>query len=99
MILHTLNASPSSAAYADCLRLLQVGDTLLLMGDGVYGALPGSQGYEALKRQAQRGVEVYLLERDALAAGVAVGLSLFPALDMAGFVELTERHAQQQAWY
>ena len=34
MLLHTLNASPASSAFADCLRLLRNGDAVLLGGDG-----------------------------------------------------------------
>ena len=44
MILHTLNASPSSAAFTDCVSIMAKGDALVLMGDGVYAALAGIIG-------------------------------------------------------
>ncbi|MBP6724956.1 MAG: hypothetical protein KA137_08950, partial [Halioglobus sp.] len=49
MTLHTLNASPASAVFADCLRLLAPGDALLLLGDGVYAALEGTAARSALR--------------------------------------------------
>ena len=97
MLLHTLSRAPSHPAFADCLRLLAPEDALLLMSDGVYAALAGSEAASAL---AASGVAVYVLAADAQAAGVhkrlASGASL---VDYAGFVELSERYPRQQAWY
>ncbi len=42
MILHTLNAPPSSAAFRDCLSCLGDNDALVLLGDGCYAAIPGT---------------------------------------------------------
>lgn len=96
MVLHTLNAAPSSAAFADCLRLVAPGDSLLLLGDGVYGALAGSVGGQALR---DCGASLYLLREDAVAAGVTDRVDGATLIDMDGFVELTERCARQLAWY
>jgi tRNA 2-thiouridine synthesizing protein B len=96
MVLHTLNASPSSAAYSDCLRLLRAGDALLLMGDGVYAALADTETCKAL---LSRDIEVYLLDGDVLAAGVQGRIGLGTLLDMSEFVGLTERYERQLAWY
>jgi tRNA 2-thiouridine synthesizing protein B len=96
MVLHTLNAAPGSVAFDDCLRLACAGDTILLLGNGVYAALPGSQ---AASRLQQCDADVLLLRDDAIAAGSAIASDLFTAVDMAGFVELSERYPRQLAWY
>jgi tRNA 2-thiouridine synthesizing protein B len=96
MVLHTLNASPSSAAFADCLRLIAPGDALLLLGDAVYGAISGSTGRQALDTSAAR---LYVLQQDAAAAGVTNRVEGATLVDMDGFVELTERISRQLAWY
>lgn len=96
MILHTLNASPTSAAFADCLRLASHEDSILLMGDGVYGAIAGSPSCEML---ASSKATVLVLESDANATGCAERLGQFPVLNMDGFVTLTEQYPRQLAWY
>ncbi len=96
MILHTLNASPASASFADCLSLLAPGDALLLHGDGVYAALAGTSAGESLLAS---GASLYLLEDDALAAGILSRTIAITPIDMTDFVELTERFPRQLAWY
>jgi tRNA 2-thiouridine synthesizing protein B len=96
MILHTLNASPESAAFADCLRIIAAGDALLLMGDGVYAAIADTDASAAIQAS---GAEIYVLEADTAAAGVNNLLEGATRVDMGGFVALTERFPRQQAWY
>jgi len=96
MVLHTLNASPSSAAFADCLRLIAPGDTLLLLGDAVYGAVGGGADRRALESS---GADIFVLREDAMVAGIANRLEGATLVDMDGFVELTERISRQLAWY
>jgi sulfur relay protein TusB/DsrH len=96
MVLHTLNASPSSTAFADCLRLVAPGDTLMLLGDAVYGAVTGSPDRQMLDSS---GAEICVLREDAAIAGVTNRLAGATLLDMDGFVELTERISRQLAWY
>jgi tRNA 2-thiouridine synthesizing protein B len=96
MALHTLAAAPTSAAFNDCLRLVAPGDTLLLLGDGVYTALQGTAARAGLEAS---GADVYLLHEDASAAGVLDRLGGLPTIDMDGFVALTEQFSQQLAWY
>ena len=96
MVLHTLNSSPSSAAFADCLRLIAPGDTLMLLGDAVYGAVTGSSDRQALDSS---GAEICVLREDAAIAGLDNRLEGATLLDMDGFVELTERISRQLAWY
>lgn len=96
MILHTLNAPPDSAAFRQCLGLLAPGDALLLLGDGVYGAIAGSDARAALDAAY---VELHVLHPDAEAAGVHTQLGGANTVDMDGFVALSERFARQLAWY
>ena len=49
MILHTLNASPSSIAFMDCVNIIAKDDALVLMGDGVYAALADTDASKALQ--------------------------------------------------
>ena len=96
MILHTLNASPGSAAFSDCLRVIAPGDALLLMGDGVYAAIAEAGACATLQAS---GAEIYVLGADAAAAGVNNFIEGTTRVDMDGFVALTERFPKQQAWY
>tara|TARA_B100001540_G_scaffold287328_1_gene281747 strand:+ start:639 stop:926 length:288 start_codon:yes stop_codon:yes gene_type:complete len=95
VVLHTLAASPASAAFADCLRVLRAGDAVLLLGNGVYAACDR----DALESLAQSGAQLYLLEDDARAAGVTAETDCASRVDMDAFVALTERFPKQLAWY
>ncbi len=96
MILHTLNASPGSTAFRDCLATAGAADTILLLGDGVYAALPGSEAEQALLACPAR---LRVLEIDARAAGLLQRLADSILIDMDGFVALSETHPRQLAWY
>lgn len=97
MVLHTLNTSPATAAFGDCLRLLSGDDALLLLGDGCYAGLAGSDAGQQL---TAAGSKLYVLHADATARGIAeLLLPGIELVDYAGFVELTEAHSRQLAWY
>jgi tRNA 2-thiouridine synthesizing protein B len=96
MILHVLNASPASAAFRQCVNIIESGDALVLMGDGVYAALEGTGAYGEL---LATGARVHLLRSDATAAGVAFPTNAMEVIDMDGFVSLTERFPRQLCWY
>lgn len=93
-VLHTLAASPSSAAFAECLRMIQPGDALVLLADAVYAhqneaALPGAS--------LPQDIPVYTLRRDCEARGVSPqGDNI---INMADLVTLTENYPRQLAWY
>ena len=96
-VLHTLNAAPSSPAYADCVRLLATGDALLLLGDAVYAAM---QGTDACSQLRDTGADLYVLEADARSAGVQSRLNeQVVAVNFDTFAALTEKFSKQQAWY
>jgi tRNA 2-thiouridine synthesizing protein B len=96
MILHTLNASPSSTAFIDCVNIIAKGDALVLMGDGVYAALADTDASKALQGTDAR---LYVLTTDALAAGVTNLAAAVSRIDMDGLGALTETFPRQQAWY
>ena len=96
MILHTLNVRPDSSAYKDCLAVCRKPDALLFLGDGVYALLAASAALQQLESQ---GVELYALTSDLKAAGVNCAGTPVHAIDMDGFVQLSERYPRQMAWY
>ncbi|MEM9256933.1 MAG: sulfurtransferase complex subunit TusB [Pseudomonadota bacterium] len=96
MILHTVNAPPGSGPFEACLRCVAAKDQILLLGDGVY-ALTGSS--DAINGLVNRGVGVHYLLEDVQALGVVFEPSIGHAVDVSGFVELTERCTRQLAWY
>jgi tRNA 2-thiouridine synthesizing protein B len=98
MILHTVNKSP----YADktlqsCLKAANDNDTLLLIEDGVYGALKGGE-YSDLVDSA--GPRIVALSPDLEARGLLDKLlSSVDTVDYAGFVELTLTHDKVVSWF
>ncbi len=96
MILHTLNANPASEAFSDCLRIARDGDTILLLGAGVYAARTASP---ALRTLQANGARLYVLEVDARLAGAWPPPEGITPVDTAGWVQLSEEMARQQAWY
>ena len=96
MTLHTLNASPGSAAFADCLRMIAAGDVLLLLGDGVYAALADTGARAQLDAC---GARLCILREDAAAAGVLERVEGAEVIDIDGFVALSEHCPRQLAWY
>ena len=98
MILHTVNKSP----YADktlqsCLKAASDSDTLLLIEDGVYGALEGAE-YSDLVESA--GPRILALAPDLEARGISDRLlDSVTTVDYAGFVELTTTHDKVVSWF
>ena len=95
MILHTINAAPGSAAFNDCLRVAAAEDAIVLLGNAVYAVLQVDAAREQLLGS---GAAVYVLAEHAAAAGVGA-CEAFAAIDMDGFVALSERYPRQQAWH
>lgn len=99
-VLHVINRSPlAHRALADCLRRVQPGHALLLIEDGVYGALAGGAA-EALLAAPPEGLALYVLEPDLRARGLS-GRPRLPgiaAVDYAGFVALAAAHPRCLSW-
>lgn len=96
MLLHTLNCSADSDAFRDCLRVAGENDTIVLIGDGVYLALPNTSPRLALDANPAR---IVALDTDTAAAGLAHRLNGIERIDMDGLVSLTEVYPRQVAWY
>jgi len=99
--LHTVNRSPfEHGALAGCLARVRPGSAVLLIEDGVLGALSASPHADRLAAAAAAGVEVFALGPDLDARGIeAARLAPFvEVVDYAGFVALARRFARTVAW-
>jgi tRNA 2-thiouridine synthesizing protein B len=95
-MLYTLLHSPWQCDFDSLMLLLQEGDDLLLLQDGVTAALEGSQ---MLMKLSASSAKVWVLEEDVAARGLVEQISTKVArLDYTGFVALTVKHQQQVAW-
>lgn len=101
MILHTVNKSPfQQTVLASCLRLIAPGDALLLIEDGVYGALPGHPQESNLGQLAQRNIRVYALENDVLARALTARLlSTVSLVTFDEFVSMSVAADKVHSWY
>ena len=98
-MLHTVNKSPTERnALESCLKYLKKGSALLLIEDGVYGALKGNSTTKMVE-QALKNFPIYALYPDVEARGmqdrVIDGIKL---VDYSGFVDLVAEHPTVQAW-
>lgn len=100
-MLHTVNKSPSERNVLDsCLRLAAKGSAILLIEDGVYGALAGSQAAEKIAGRMDD-LKFYALGPDLAARGLSEaplvnGIEV--VADYGGFVDLAAEHEAFQAW-
>lgn len=95
-MLYTLLQSPWQCDLDSLLLLLQEGDDLLLLQDGVSAALAGSQ---MLIKLSASPATLWVLEEDVRARGLDEQISTNVArLDYTGFVAMTAKHPQQVAW-
>lgn len=98
--LYTINKSPfEKNALDSCLKFATPGAAILLIEDGVYGALKGTAAAERVSA-AIGDKTVYALGPDLKARGfgedrVIEGIRI---IDYAGFVDLVEANDKVQAW-
>ncbi len=98
-MLHTVNKSPTERnTLESCLKHLKKGSAVLLIEDGVYGALKGTSASKMVE-QALKNHPIYALYPDIEARGmqdrVIDGIKL---VDYSGFVDLVAEHPTVQAW-
>ncbi len=98
--LHTVNKSPfATQALLSCLGHAKAGDTVLLIEDGVYGAVSNTGLAESV---AGLGGDVTLavLAPDMKARGIDEGRLMdgVKTVDYAGFVELAATTDRTQTW-
>lgn len=99
-LLHTVNKSPfDKNSLSDCLRRAKPGSAILLIEDGVYGALKGTSVSEEIIGRNNE-IKFYALAPDLAARGLSEkplidGLSL---VEYDGFVDLVEECSSVQSW-
>lgn len=99
--LHTINKSPfSHATLASCLQVCGKQDGILLLEDGVFGALLSAPCAEELSALIKTGVKVHVLTGDVNARGLQEKIrGDIYVTDYNGFVELSIEHNCVQSWY
>ncbi|MBE9515710.1 MAG: sulfurtransferase complex subunit TusB [Proteobacteria bacterium] len=99
MLLHTVNKSPfQTNSLESCLGHIKDGSGVLLIEDGVYGALEGGTISPKVK-EAMKTKKVYALGPDLKIRGVADSvMDGVQVVDYTGFVDLTAEFSQVQAW-
>lgn len=101
MLLHTVNKSPFEKSSLDtCLRLSAPGSCILLIEDGVYGALAAG-AHAAQLQSAMQARKVYALDADLQARGIAHARLIdgVEVIDHHGFVALAARCESIQSWF
>ena len=100
MLLHTVNKSPFERnSLESCLRLAAEGAAILLIEDGVYGALDNTAVSDLIKKRMDN-IKFYVLGPDIQARGLE-GQPLIEGVetvDYGGFVDLVEKHSATQSW-
>ena len=99
-MLHTVNKSPFDGTALDsCLRLARPGSAVLLIEDGVYAAIKGTDASARLQ-QAMKQISVYALGPDLKARGMeeARVVDGVRVIDYGGFVDLAVEHPAVQSW-
>jgi len=98
--LHTVNKSPFDRnSLETCLRLAGKGNAVLLLEDGVYGAMKGSRA-SGMVEKALSDVSIYVLGADMKARGVDESKIIdgIKVIDYKGFVDLTVENDKVNAW-
>ena len=99
-ILHTVNKSPFERNSLDaCLRLAAKGSSVLMIEDGVYGAMKGTEKSAAVE-SAKGDISFYVLGPDLKARGISEDKLIdgIKVVDYNGFVSLTVDNDKVQAW-
>ena len=99
--LHTVNKSPFERNSLDtCLSVIAADSTVLMIEDGVSGALQNTTASTAISDAMGKGVKFAVLGEDLDARGLAKdrvidGISV---VDDSGFVQLAADHDNVQSW-
>ena len=95
-MLHTLRTSPWHADITGMLRLMDEGDDLLLIADGVLAAVENSHFVEILRTAP---ISIYVLNEDVQARGLCAQISSDVIMvSYTDFVRLTVKHPVQMSW-
>ncbi len=99
-MLHTVNKSPFEKDTLDiCLALSLDGSDILLIEDGVYGAIKSGAAASSIAK-ALESKKVYALEADLKARGIETEKLVdgIEVVDYSGFVELAASNDRVQSW-
>ena len=99
--LHTINKSPfTHSTLVSCLEVCGDGDGILLLEDGVLGALQSSPCMAQLTTLIAQGIKVYALSGDIKARGILFKINPdIHITDYNGFVQLSIEYRCVQSWY
>ena len=98
--LHTVNKSPfEKNSLETAIKFSQPGSAILLIEDGVYGAMKGAASEDMVKG-AMGDKKVYALKSDLMARAIKDDRVIdgVEVVDYAGFVDLVEANDKVQAW-
>lgn len=99
-MLHTVNKSPFDKNSLDtCLALSLDGSDILLIEDGVYGAIKGSTAAARIQHALET-KKVFVLGPDLKARGIDSSKLVdgVEVVDYSGFVELAASNDRVQSW-
>jgi len=100
-LLHTVNKSAFNAeTLLNCLAICQAKHSVLLIEDGVYGAMKSSPCRNQIEQLSAQGVSFFALAPDVKARGL--GDMLIAEVTLASdqdFVNLVVLHSATQSWY
>jgi len=99
-MLHTVNKSPFERNSLDaCLGLAKPGSTILLIEDGVVGAIKGT-AIESKLSETMQASKIYVLGPDLAARGLSENKLLdgIQVVDYGGFVDLVTENDSVQSW-
>ena len=99
-MLHTVNKSPfEKNSLETCLRLSDKDSIVLLIEDGVYGALKGTK-FEATVKESLNTIKMYVLGTDLMARGLDKNslINNIEIIDYQDFVKLAVENERIQNW-
>lgn len=99
--LHTINKSPySNSSLASCIKICSKNDAILLLEDGVFGAIKSAPESEQLQQLMQTGTRVFAIDSDVKGRALADKLiTSIEVISYTDFVQLTIEHRSIQSWY
>lgn len=98
--LHTVNKSPfEKSSLETAIKCSLAGSSILLIEDGVYGAMKGAAAEDMVKG-AMGDKKVYALKSDLMARAIKDDRVIdgIEIIDYAAFVDLVEANDKVQAW-